>query len=335
MTKRQIKNVCVLKGGWSVEREVSLDSGANCADALRQAGFEVREIDVGRDIGALVADLEGRVDGPRPDAVFNALHGRFGEDGCVQGLLNMLDLPYTHSGVLASATAMDKVKAREVFAAVGITIAEGKQIGWDELAHGHPLPPPYVIKPRNEGSSIGVHIVTGDNGGTLQDATCGKRTAGFDPDQQILVERYIPGQELTVAVTGDSEIDPDSVLALGVTELRPKDGFYDYAHKYSAGATEHLLPAPIPDTVSRRAMEWARKAHLELGCRGLSRADFRFDSGTFDASDPLSESRTLFMLEVNTQPGMTPLSLAPEQAEYSGISFTELVTWLIERARCD
>ncbi|MCZ6764598.1 MAG: D-alanine--D-alanine ligase [Alphaproteobacteria bacterium] len=321
------KTICVLKGGWSVEREVSLASGANCAAALAQAGFDVREIDVTRDIAALVADLTGASGETPAGAVFNALHGRFGEDGCVQGLLNMLDLPYTHSGVAASATAIDKVRARGVFAAAGITVAEGGHlVARRDLVGVHPMTPPYVIKPRNEGSSVGVEIVTGERRASPGDAKA-------DPDEELLVERYVPGHELTVAVTGDGQRDP--LTTLGVTELRPKTGFYDYAHKYTAGKTDHLLPAPIPERVAELAQGWAERAHLALGCRGVSRADFRFDSDTFSSSDPMSESRALVLLEVNTQPGMTPMSLVPEQAAFRGIPFVEFVTWLIERARCD
>lgn len=319
--------VCVLKGGWSAEREVSLSSGAHCAQGLIDAGYEVTEIDVDRDIGKLVAALRGEGGEPPADIVFNALHGQFGEDGCIQGLLNMLAIPYTHSGVYASAAAMDKVKARAVFSAAGITIADAKLARLNEIAAAHPMVPPYVIKPPNEGSSVGVHIVEAG-----ADPYSGQNS---DQNQTMLIERYIPGAELTVSVTGDANEDPRSLRALAVTELRPMDGFYDYESKYTAGKADHLLPAQIPDEITDLALKWAKLAHKDLGCRGISRADFRFDSEAFDQSGASIESSALVMLEVNTQPGMTPGSLVPEQAAFCGISFTELVTWLVERAKCD
>jgi len=302
--------VAVLMGGPSAEREVSLVSGKACAEALAGEGFTVSTIDVGRDLSALLRALE-----PRPDVVFNALHGRFGEDGCIQGVLNLLELPYTHSGLLASALAMDKATAKRVFAAAGILCPEGKLLPREAFAAGDPLPRPYVVKPNNEGSSVGVRIVQqGDNKPALDGPA-------WKPGVLALVERYIPGRELTVAVMGDRP--------LAVTELRPKSGFYDYEAKYTEGRTEHLVPAPVPDAVYRAALERAKAAHEALGCRGVSRADFRYDDS--GKGGP----QKLFLLEVNTQPGMTPLSLVPEQAKHVGLSFGKLVRWMVENAQCD
>ncbi len=306
MTRR----VAVLMGGISAEREVSLDSGQQCADALRDVGYEVDEVDVTADIGALLAALE-----PAPDVAFNALHGRYGEDGCIQGLLNLLRIPYTHSGVLASALAMDKVAARAVFAAQDIGIADAVVATPKEVQAGDVMPPPYVIKPVNEGSSVGVHIVrNGDNRPPFDDLP--------DDTQQLLVERYIPGRELTVAVMGAKG---DEARPLAVTELRPLSGFYDYEAKYTDGKTEHLIPAPVSPEVYDQALNWAATAHRALGCRGVSRSDLRYDD----------DNEELVMLEVNTQPGMTRLSLVPEQAAHTGVAFTELVDWLVETAQCD
>ncbi len=303
------KHVTVLMGGWSAEREVSLESGQAVAKALAARGYAVDTVDAGHDIAAALAALE-----PRPDAVFNALHGRWGEDGNVQGVLNILGLPYTHSGLLASAMAMDKVVAKRLFAAAGITCPDGVVVDLDRALAGRVMEPPYVIKPINEGSSVGVHIVMeGDNYPGLD------RAAWMFGDQ-VLVERYIPGRELTVVVMGDRP--------LGVTELRPHRGFYDYEAKYTDGKTTHLCPAPLPDEISRRAMDAALDAHRALGCRGVSRADLRYD-------DHEGELGRLYLLEVNTQPGMTPLSLVPEQAAMRGIDFGALVSWMVEAAQCD
>jgi D-alanine-D-alanine ligase len=303
------KRVAVLMGGRSAEREVSLVSGAACAEGLRQAGYDVFVIDVGHDVDELIRALQ-----PRPDVVFNALHGRFGEDGRVQGLLDLMELPYTHSGVVASAVAMDKPLAKHLFAAVGLRCPEGKVLSIDELKKGDPLPRPYVAKPAAEGSSVGVRVVrTGDNMPPLDSASWPFRS-------EILVERYIPGHELTVGVMGER--------ALGVTELRPHVGFYDYEAKYTVGKTEHLIPAPVPAVVGEAAKHMALAAHRALGCRGVTRSDFRYDD-----SRPGIEG--LYLLEVNTQPGMTPLSLVPEQAAHCGISFPDLVAWMVENARCD
>ncbi len=299
--------VAVLKGGWSSERDVSLSSGMECANALRGSGYEVSEIDLTRNIGALLSALE-----PRPDVVFNALHGRYGEDGNIQGILNILEIPYTHSGLLASAVAMDKTRSKDVFESRGIPCPEGHIVHVTALRDGHPMEPPYVLKPNDEGSSVGVFIVMpGDNFSPGGDWPYGER---------VLVEKYIPGRELTVAVLGDQ--------ALGVTELCPHQGFYDYEAKYTDGKTTHLCPAPVPEEVAEQAMRYAVTAHQALGCRGVSRSDFRYD-------DTQGEPGALYMLELNTQPGMTPLSLVPEQAAHAGIPFEELVSWMVENAACD
>lgn len=306
MTRR----VAVLMGGTSAERDVSLDSGQQCAAALREAGYAVDEVVVTADIAALLAALD-----PAPDAVFNALHGRYGEDGCIQGLLNLLHIPYTHSGVLASAQAMDKVAARAIFAAQDIGIADAVIASPQDVQAGDVMPPPYVIKPINEGSSVGVHIVReGDDRPSLNDIP--------DTPAQLLVERYIPGRELTVAVMGAASYEP---RPLAVTELRPVAGFYDYEAKYTDGKAKHLIPAPVSPEIYDRAMSWAATAHRSLGCRGVSRSDLRYDD----------DNEELVMLEVNTQPGMTQLSLVPEQAAHEGIAFTQLVDWLVETAQCD
>ncbi len=301
------KSVTVLMGGWSAEREVSLASGAACADALNDAGYDVTRVDVSRNLKTLIDALK-----PAPDVVFNALHGRFGEDGRIQSLLDILGLPYTHSGVLASALAMDKQSAKALFAARGIPCPEGKLLTIAEIGDSMPLNPPFVVKPNNEGSSVGVMVIRqGDNRVTFDNWPYG---------DDVLVEQYIDGRELTVAVIGDR--------ALGVTELRPNVGFYDYEAKYTDGKTEHLCPAPIPDEITELAMEYAVLAHQALGCRGVSRSDFRYD-------DTESSPGRLYMLEVNTQPGMTPLSLVPEQAAHAGMSMSDLVAWMVENATCD
>jgi D-alanine-D-alanine ligase len=301
------KRVAVLMGGWSSERDVSLSSGKECARALRDIGYDVTEIDVTPDLSALLGALT-----PPPDVAFNALHGRYGEDGTIQAVLNVLDFPYTHSGLLASAIAMDKTHSKVIFEAAGIPCPAGKVVHLSELKDGPVMKPPYVVKPNNEGSSIGVHIVMpGDN--YYPDAEWGFGDA-------VLVEKYIPGRELTVAVLGDK--------ALGVTELQPHEGFYDYEAKYTDGKTTHLCPAPVSTEIADRAMSYAVAAHRALGCRGVSRSDFRYD-------DAEGGPDALYMLELNTQPGMTPLSLVPEQAAHAGVSFAELVSWMVENAACD
>ena len=304
-----MKRVAVLMGGPSSEREVSLVSGRECALGLRQAGYDSYTIDVTHDVVALVRALD-----PRPDVVFNALHGRFGEDGCVQGVLEFLSIPYTHSGLLASALAMDKPMAKHLFAAAGLRCPEGVVTDIRTVERGDPVARPYVVKPANEGSSVGVRIVrAGDNQPV--------RAADWKFDPRVVVERFVPGKELTVAVMGDR--------SLAVTELHSHTAFYDYEAKYTEGRTDHLIPAPIPQPVYDEALRMAKLAHDTLGCRGVSRSDFRYD----DTAD--GGPNHLYLLEVNTQPGMTPLSLVPEQAKYCGISFPELVGWMVESARCD
>jgi D-alanine-D-alanine ligase len=300
------RHVAVLMGGLSAEREVSLVSGEACARALEEQGYAVTRIDVGRDLHEALART-------RPDVVFNALHGRFGEDGRVQGLLDQLGLPYTHSGVLASALAMDKPMAKRVFASTGLRCPEGVETTLAELMAGPPLPPPFVVKPAAEGSSVGVVIVPDQDLQPLSDRN------DVDPACRLLVERYVPGRELTCAVLGDEP--------LAVTEIRPNDGFYDYRAKYTEGFASHLVPALLSPDLYETIMDAALRAHRVLGCRGVSRADFRFDPAQGDLG--------LYLLEVNTQPGMTPLSLVPEQAAYRGIAFHNLVVRLLEQARCD
>lgn len=303
------KRVAVLMGGFSSEREVSLASGAACAGALEAAGYAVATLDVRRDAQTLVAGLLAI----KPDVVFNALHGRHGEDGSVQGLLDIMKIPYTHSGLLASAMAMDKPTAKKMFAAAGLPVAEEMIVRKEEVLAGHVMAPPYVIKPINEGSSVGVHIVKdSDNASPL---------AGEDWPfgDWVMVERFIPGRELTVAVMGDR--------ALSVTEITSDRGFYDYDAKYKPGGSRHIVPAPLPEADFAEAQRLAVEAHKCLGCRGVSRADFRYDD--------TGATPKFYLLEVNTQPGMTATSLVPEQAAAAGISLPELVTWMVENAKCD
>ena len=302
------RSVTVLMGGWSGEREVSLVSGRNVAAALDEAGYEARTVDVGRDLAALCAALD-----PPPDVVFNALHGRFGEDGRVQGVLDLLEIPYTHSGVLASALAMDKPTAKRMFRGAGIRCAEHVVVNRSALAQGDVLPRPYVVKPLGEGSSLGVVIVTEGSNFCLQDEP-------WPFGDLVMVERFVPGREITVAVMGDR--------ALGVTEIRPVAGFYDYRAKYTEGASEHLVPAPLPRDAYDAAMRFSVEAHQALGCRGVSRADLRYDDG-------IGGAEGVYLLEVNTQPGMTPMSLVPELAAHAGIDFASLVSWMVEHAACD
>lgn len=303
MSSRAFNRVVVLKGGPSAEREVSLVSGTECAAALRRAGYDVTEIDAGPD---LAADLAAA----RPDAVFNALHGRWGEDGCVQGMLEWLRIPYTHSGVLASSLAMDKERTKAVYAAAGLPAAEGRLVPRDEVTAGHPMEPPYVVKPYNEGSSVGVHIVS-KNANTPVRLT-------DDAPAVLMVERYVPGREMTVAVLGGRAMEVTDIIS---------NGWYDYHAKYSAGGSRHEVPADIPPPVHAACREYAEAAHRVLGCRGLSRTDFRWDEDRGPDG--------LVLLETNTQPGMTPTSLAPEQAAHLGMSFEDLCSWLVEDASCD
>lgn len=299
------RHIAVLLGGPSAEREVSLATGALCAGALERLGARVSRIDPGPDVAEVLAAL-------KPGLVFNALHGRWGEDGCVQGVLETLGLAYTHSGVLASALAMDKAKSKAVLAAAGIPVPGGGLYDRHDVARDHVMQPPYVVKPNAEGSSVGVFIVReGANGPPRELA--GPDWAFGD---QVMVEPFVPGLELAVAVVGES----NGPRALAVTEIRSSTGFYDYEAKYAEGGSVHVLPAPIPNAVRDRAMRLAELAHTSLGCRGVTRSDFRYD----DIND------LLVLLEVNTQPGMTPTSLVPEQADHTGVSFDRLVFWIVE-----
>jgi D-alanine-D-alanine ligase len=299
-----MKRVAVIYGGMSAEREVSLRSGAQVIEALRVAGYDVLPVEVTADLGALIAALT-----PAPDVVFNALHGRFGEDGTIQGVLDYLGIPYTHSGVRASALAIDKAAAKAVFAQAGLPVAPHRIIEISELGDHDPLPSPYVVKPVNEGSSVGVSIVrAGDN----RNAEIVKAWK-FGP---AMVEQYIPGRELTVCVLEDR--------ALFVTEIVTDEPFYDYHAKYSAGGSRHVVPAELPEAVTCQAKDIALAAHRALGCRGATRADLRYDES----------SARLVLLEVNTQPGMTATSLLPEQAGHAGMDFPALCAWMVERATC-
>lgn len=298
------KRVLVLMGGWSAEREVSLVSGAAVTAGLEAAGYTAEAFDVTRDLAALFAALM-----PAPDAVFNALHGRYGEDGCIQGLLDILAIPYTHSGVLASALAMDKPTAKRLFADAGIPVAEHVIAEREAVVQGAVMAPPFVIKPFNEGSSVGVKIVRSSE----ELARWAREPWPYG--SRVMVERFIAGRELTVAVMGDR--------ALAVTEITTDRGFYDYDAKYAAGGSRHVVPAQLDPEVYAEAQRLAVLAHQTLGCRGVSRADFRFDG------------ESLYALEVNTQPGMTPTSLVPEQAAACGMSFESLVAWMVENATCD
>jgi D-alanine-D-alanine ligase len=300
------KHVAVLMGGWSAEREVSLRSGRACADALERKGYRVTRVDVGRDIASLLAKL-------KPDAALNVLHGRPGEDGTLQGILEIVGVPYTHSGVLASSLAMQKDLAKIVMKAAGVPVPEGKVVSRHEAAKAHVLPRPYVIKPIAEGSSVGVFVVTEEHQHPPQELTRPDWTFG----EEVLAERYIAGKELTCAVMGDKALD--------VIEIVPKVRFYDYEAKYAPGGSKHELPAQILPFVYQEVRRLALVAHRSLGCRGVSRADFRYD-------DRSAGIEGLFCLEVNTQPGMTETSLVPELAQYAGMSFDELVQWMVEDA---
>ncbi|MGR1581638.1 D-alanine--D-alanine ligase [Thalassobius sp. S69A] len=290
-------------GGPSAEREVSLSSGRECAAALRDEGFQVIEVDAGRDLPAQLSEI-------KPDVVFNALHGRWGEDGCVQGLLEWLGLPYTHSGVLASSLAMDKERTKQVYRAAGLPVAHSVLAEKPEVEARHVMEPPYVVKPYNEGSSVGVYIV--------QEAANAPPSLNEDMPDTLMVEQYVPGRELTTTVMGDR--------ALTVTDI-VVDGWYDYHAKYAEGGSHHVVPADIPPQIFDACLDYALRAHRALGCRGVSRTDFRWD-----------EARGLdglILLETNTQPGMTPTSLSPEQAEKAGIGFGALCRWMVEDASCN
>jgi len=289
-------------GGFSAEREVSLSSGKECAAALRGEGFTVIEVDAGPDLAERLADL-------KPDVVFNALHGRWGEDGCVQGILEWLKIPYTHSGVLASALAMDKQRSKDAFRAAGIPVVDSVIRSRDEIMAAHVMEPPYVVKPNNEGSSVGVYIV--------QEAANGPPALSEDMPEMLMVETYAPGREMTTTVMGDR--------ALTVTDILT-DGWYDYHAKYAAGGSRHEVPANIPQEIFDACMDLALRAHQALGCRGVSRTDFRWDEAR--------GLEGLIVLEVNTQPGMTPTSLSPEQGVHCGISFGQMCRWMVEDASC-
>jgi len=300
------KHVAVLMGGWSAEREVSLRSGKACADALARQDYRVTRIDVGRDIAAVLTMV-------KPDVALNVLHGRPGEDGTLQGLLEILAVPYTHSGVLASALAMQKDVAKDLFRAAGVPVPEGIVASRFEVAKEHLLPPPYVVKPIAEGSSVGVFVVTEQHSHPPQELT----REDWDYGDRVIVEKYIAGKELTCAIMGEE--------ALGVIEIVPMVRFYDYEAKYAPGGSKHILPAPVSSFVYQQVRELSLGAHRALGCRGVSRSDFRYD-------DRIEGTGGLVCLEVNTQPGMTETSLVPELAAHAGITFDELVQWMIEDA---
>ncbi|WP_281976862.1 D-alanine--D-alanine ligase [Pseudorhizobium flavum] len=303
------KHVAVLMGGFSSERPVSLSSGAACAQALEAEGYRVTRVDVDRNVSGVLSDL-------RPDVAFNALHGPFGEDGTIQGVLEYLQIPYTHSGVLASALAMDKGQAKHVAKAAGIPVAEARVMSRFDIGNRHPIEPPYVVKPVREGSSFGVVIVKADQSHPPQVLSSDEWRYG----NEVMVERYVHGRELTCGVMGDA--------ALGVTEVVPTgNAFYDYDAKYAAGGSTHILPAQISSNVYQKIQSLALKAHQAMGCRGVSRSDFRYD-------DRVSEDGEVIWLEVNTQPGMTPTSLVPEMAAHAGLSFGDLVRWMVEDASC-
>ncbi|HEX2840102.1 D-alanine--D-alanine ligase [Hyphomicrobium sp.] len=307
--KRTFEHVAVLLGGLSAERSVSLRSGAAVADALEGEGYRVTRIDVGRDVGTRLAEV-------RPDVCFNALHGRFGEDGCIQGILETMGIPYTHSGVLASALAMHKENAKTVMRAAGVPVAEAKLVTREQAAASHALEPPYVVKPVDEGSSVGVVIVRPGTNGWAKAIL-----EGGPADQVVMAERFIPGRELTCAIIGD--------FATDVIEIVPQQGlaFYDFEAKYAPGGSKHELPADVLPDVYQLIRKYTLAAHASLGCRGVSRADFRYD-------DTAGGTGELICLEVNTQPGMTGTSLVPELAAYAGWSFGELARWIVEDASC-
>jgi len=298
------KHVAVLMGGWSAERDVSLRSGKACADALARVGYRVTPVDAGRDVATVLAGI-------KPDVALNVLHGRPGEDGTLQGVLEILGIPYSHSGVLASAVAMHKVYAKALFRAAGVPVAEDKVASRFQAAREHLMAPPYVIKPIAEGSSVGVFIVTEQHRHPPQELTRDDWSFG----EEVMLETYIPGKELTCAVLGDRALD--------VIEIVPATRFYDYEAKYASGGSRHLLPAPILPNVYQEVRRLSLAAHSALGCRGVSRADFRYDD---------QGTGKLVCLEINTQPGMTETSLVPELAAHAGMTFDELVRWMVEDA---
>ena len=303
MSSRTTPKVAVLLGGPSAEREVSLSTGRACAAALRDENFEVVEVDAGSD---LYNDLRAA----SPDVVLNCLHGRWGEDGCVQGMLEWMRIPYTHSGVLASALAMDKQRSKDVFRSAGLPVVESVIVDASAVRAAHVMAPPYVVKPNNEGSSVGVYLVQSDNNGPPQ--------LDDDMPDRVMVERFAAGRELTTTVMGQRPLTVTDILTTG---------WYDYDAKYKVGGSTHVVPADIPSEIFDLCMDYALRAHNALGCRGVSRTDFRWD-------ETLS-AKGLILLETNTQPGMTPTSLSPEQAQAVGISFGALCTWMIEDASCN
>ncbi|MBS3847803.1 D-alanine--D-alanine ligase [Devosia sp. J2-20] len=303
------KHVAVLMGGWSNERPVSLASGRECAAALRRAGYQVTEVDVGRDIASVLSEL-------KPDVAFNALHGPFGESGMMQGVLELLGIPYTHSGVLASALAMDKHQAKIAMKAAGVPVTDHVIVSRAEAGRAHVMPPPYVIKPIADGSSFGVFIVKGDTSHPPQEIL----REDWNSGEELMVERYIPGRELTCSVMGD--------VALGVTEIVIPQGFYNYEAKYAKGGSTHIIPAQLQPKIYDKVQKLSLAAHAALGCRGVTRCDFRYN-------DAAGEDGELVCLEINTQPGMTETSLVPEQAVHAGHSFEELVAWMVEDASCN
>ncbi len=290
-------------GGPSAEREVSLSSGRECAAALRDQGFEIETLDAGPDLCARLGDIA-------PDVVFNALHGRWGEDGCVQGMLEWLGLPYTHSGVLASALAMDKQRSKDIFQRAGLPVMQSVIAPKSEVMSRHVMAPPYVVKPNNEGSSVGVYLV--------HEAANAPPQLSDDMPEEVMVETFAPGRELTVTVMGDRPLTVTDIIT---------DGWYDYDAKYKPGGSRHVVPADIPAEIFEACLDMARRAHEALGCRGLSRTDFRWDEARGQDG--------LIVLELNTQPGMTPTSLSPEQGREVGISFGEMCRWMVEDASCN
>ena len=307
-SSRPASRIVVLMGGPSAEREVSLSSGQGCAEALRSEGYDVIEVDAGPDLAQRLAEI-------KPDVVFNALHGRWGEDGCVQGLLEWMRIPYTHSGVLASSLAMDKARTKDLYRVHGLPVVDSVIAARAEVEAGHVMAPPYVVKPNNEGSSVGVYLVT--------EGANGPPKLGPEMPERVMVEAFVAGRELTCSVVGDGPGDPG---ALTVTDILT-EGWYDYAAKYTPGGSRHVVPADIPAGIFDACMDYAARAHRVLGCRGVSRTDFRWDEDKGLAG--------LILLETNTQPGMTPTSLTPEQAEATGLSFGALCRWLVEDASCD
>jgi D-alanine-D-alanine ligase len=303
------KHVAVLMGGFSAERPVSLSSGNACADALESEGYRVTRLDVDRNVASVLYDL-------KPDVAFNALHGPYGEDGAIQGILEYLEIPYTHSGVLASAVAMDKQQAKRIAAAVGIPVAEERIIQRFDIGKDHPIDPPYVVKPINEGSSFGVIIVKEDQSHPPQILS----STDWPYGDRVMVERFIPGRELTCAVMGDRVLDVTEIIPIG-------SAFYDYDSKYVKGGSKHEFPAKILLNIYQRIQKLSLMAHQAIGCRGVSRSDFRFD----DSKGPEGE---VVWLEINTQPGMTPTSLVPELAQMAGFDFGALVSWMVEDASC-